>query len=566
LTANEKRRQLLVIGLDGVTWKVLKPLVERGVMPNLRRFMETGYHSTLLSTMPPVSAPAWTTFITGKNPGKHGILQFVNLKAGKEAGEPGVEVFPGGFSVVNARSIQGPTLWEHLGQAGLRVGIVNVPMTYPPVPVNGYMITGMLTPPGAPNYTYPPELTDELEEEYEIELALHEREFDFDAQRLLERLIELMEKRSRTTLRLLEHRDWDFAMVVFTSTDRLQHRFWKYLVPGDVQENDPEGRQFHPLLEEYHQRLDRQIGLLAAVAGPDAHVVFLSDHGFGPRAERVVHRETLVSHLDLAETRNTSWIGRVRSLVEGTLGLTVTDVRRVMGRVLGRRLASRIEGRARLAEQQARSHGRAYLVTLHEYVGGAFINPAHGSQGGAGSESGQSLQESIAQQLRALVDPETGQRLIQAVYPRDELYHGTSVEECPDLVFVLAPGYGLAGGIGPGNQLVSTRGQDPQKQGTHRQDGILVMAGPAIRPARAQESDELVDVTATILYLLDQAIPSDMDSQVISRAICPDYWDMHPVRSADTMPNDQKRSDSVWDSEDEARLIEERLRGIGYLE
>jgi predicted AlkP superfamily phosphohydrolase/phosphomutase len=529
--------------------------------------MDAGYHSTLISTVPPISAAAWTTFITGTNPGKHGILQFVNLRAGAPAEEQGVEIFPGGFAVVNARSIQEPTLWHYLGQAGLRVGIMNVPMTYPPEPVNGFIITGMLTPPGA-GFTYPSELAHELDGDYEIDLALHEREFHFDASRLLERLVRVMEKRASTARHLVERCDWDFFMVVFTTTDRLQHRFWKYLVPGYPEYEAPEAARYRPHLEEYHRRLDACLGELVAAAGPEAHVLVVSDHGFGPVADRIVHKQALLQSLGLVGQGGNAFIVRLRRLVEGKLGLTVAELRRHVNRLLPRKLVSWIEGQARLAEHRVRDRDRAYLVTLHENLGGVFFNVPATDAGDRVQED--ALRQSVVSRLYQLADPETGQSLVQHVYHREEVWSGGRLGECPDLVFELVPSYGLAGGVAPGGQLVSPRRQELEKQGTHREDGILVLVGPTIRPKAASEPEQLIDVTATILYLLGQPIPANMDSRVISRAILADFLDAHPIRSRE--PGLSLASarppppESVWDSVEDARLIEDRLRGIGYLE
>jgi predicted AlkP superfamily phosphohydrolase/phosphomutase len=559
---------MLVIGLDGVTWQVLKPLVERGLMPNLGQLMATGYHSTLMSTIPPMSASAWTTFITGVNPGKHGILQFVNLKAGAAAKEQVVEIFPGGFAVVNARSIREPTLWQRLSQAGLRVGIINVPMTYPPEPVNGFMITCMLTPPGARNFTYPPELADELDDDYEIDLPLHEREFHFDADRFLDRLVEVMEKRGRAALQLMEQHEWDFFMVVFTTTDRLQHRFWKVLVPGYPEYDAPEAADYRARLEEYHHRLDACLGHLVTAAGQGIHVMVLSDHGFGPIADWAVHKQALLHHLNLAGQGGKAPIVRLRSLIEGKLGLTVSDVRRYLNRLMPRKAASWVESQARQAEHRVRSRDRAYLVSLQENIGGVFFNPQVADD--RDNAQLEALKQAVTNRLYQLTIPETGEPLVCDVYRREELYSGERLDECPDLIFVLKQGYGLAGGVAPGGQLISARRQEPQKQGTHRQDGILVLTGPAIQPQAAREPEQLIDVTATILYLLAQPIPANMDSRVMTHAIQADFLTTHPILTAEySQPaggSPPAALESVWESKEEARLIEDRLRGIGYLE
>jgi predicted AlkP superfamily phosphohydrolase/phosphomutase len=157
--------RVLVIGLDRATFRVLDPMRKAGLMPNLQRLITTGAFGSLLSTVPPTSAAAWTTFITGKNPGKHGILQFVSQEVQpglEEAGEV-VEIAPCTFAVVNARSIKTATLWDMVGDAGQRLAVINVPMTYAPPPVNGAMITSTLNPPGAEQFIYPAELKGELQ-------------------------------------------------------------------------------------------------------------------------------------------------------------------------------------------------------------------------------------------------------------------------------------------------------------------------------------------------------------------------------------------------------------------
>ncbi|MCB0005568.1 MAG: alkaline phosphatase family protein, partial [Anaerolineales bacterium] len=133
-----------IIGIDGATFNLIKPWAKAGHLPNLARLMAGGAHGNLMSTLPPVTSPAWPTFMTGCNPGKHGVFDFIQPSGAD-------------FSLVNATKIKQPTIWQRLSQAGYRVGVLNVPVTYPPQPLNGFMVSGILSPKGV-DISFPADL------------------------------------------------------------------------------------------------------------------------------------------------------------------------------------------------------------------------------------------------------------------------------------------------------------------------------------------------------------------------------------------------------------------------
>jgi predicted AlkP superfamily phosphohydrolase/phosphomutase len=561
-------RRVLVIGLDGITFDLLTPLLDKGLMPYLASLLDKSYHVVLLSTMPPISATAWTTLITGVNPGKHGILQFVSLRPNQLAAdsESVQEVFPGGISLLNANSIPCITLWKLLTKAKKKQIIINVPMTYPPRPIDGVMITGMMTHPSASVFTYPPELSQRLREvQYEIDLSIAEKEFDFDPARLIDRLHELMMKRRDVALKLMREESWDFFMVVFTSTDRLQHRFWKDIVPEYPEHDSPEAVQLRPNLEQYFRDLDQTIAQLGTTAGPDTTVIIMSDHGFGPASKRTVHRLSMMQALGLMATSTGSGIVRLRNLVEGYLGLTPDRVRKLAKAALPGKWATKLEAKAREAQLVATAKDLAYSVTLDERVGGIYINRDQLSER---VDSYETLRKEIISNLKKLVDPETRVLLIAKVYTREELYSGPALDECPDIVFCLTSGYGLSGGVGPGSTLVSPRRSEPNKQGTHRDEGILLIYGPNVN-VKQNAQERLVDLTSTILYLLEVPIPTTMDSRPILVAFDeksvaerpPFYIDMYPGNLVSDVPDSES-----YISQEDAQQLMERLRGLGYIE
>ena len=151
-TPSTPKRKVAVFGLDGITFDLLRPWLDEGRLPNLASVLERGTSGPLRSTIPPVSASAWASFFTGTNPGKHGMVDFTYPATN------GYEI-----KVSNSRTRSAPALWEIVGNAGGKVGVVSMPMTYPPQPVNGFMLCSFLTPSADSKYSYPSSLMAEIE-------------------------------------------------------------------------------------------------------------------------------------------------------------------------------------------------------------------------------------------------------------------------------------------------------------------------------------------------------------------------------------------------------------------
>lgn len=557
--------KVLVIGLDGGTFKILRPLADRGVIPNIGRLMDEGFSTVMLSTVPPVTAPAWTSFITGKSPGKHGIFQFFDLRPGRVGG---TEIRPGVFSFVNARSILPNTLWQMASEGGKRVGVINVPMTYPPVPINGFMICGMLTPPGTNDFTYPLELASALGD-YMIDLNFDEKELGFPRMKLIARQIEILEKRGEATIRLMREHDWDLFMVVFTGTDRLQHRFWRSLDPQSPWHNHPQVENYRPALEDYYQRLDKIIGRLLEGVDEETFVFMISDHGFGPRAQKSVSGYALVQELLRGKERpegGLNWALWLRGLLR-RVGLGRKARERYLGKILPKSWLRRAEEAGR---RRVWAASKAYCVQLHEYIGGVWIN-LKSPQGSGLVEPGaqyESLRQKLMARLMEIVDPSDGTPLVERVYMREELYQGRFVENAPHLVFFLQPGYSLSQDVTAAGSLVVAKPEmaDPPLQGTHRPEGIFVLRGKGANPGEYESSCRIEDSTATILYLLGLPIPKDLEGRVMTEAFAPGYLEEHPVEFSEAEEDFLAETpQALWESEEDQKKIEERLRGIGYL-
>ena len=211
--------RVLVLGLDGATFDVIEPLIEKGELPHLEKLMKEGCAMELISTMHPYSAQAWSSFMTGMNAGKHGILDFTEHVKSEYR-----------MKFLNSSYRDGRTLWGTVSECGKKVGIMNVPFTFPPEPVNGFIISGMDAPSVRGNFTFPAELKEEIYSQvggYVIEVAVK----DYIAKGRPEAFLEEMERAFEIQMKAIEflmNKPWDLFMYVNRLTDQVQHYFWKF--------------------------------------------------------------------------------------------------------------------------------------------------------------------------------------------------------------------------------------------------------------------------------------------------------------------------------------------------
>ena len=269
--------RVLVICLDGATFDLLDPWIASGRLPTLKRFMDEGVRGRLESVVPPITAPAWASFMTGKNPGKHGVYYFVNRGYDTDR-----------TTFVDSRSRSGKVLWHLLGEAGKKVLVLNVPTTYPPEQVNGALVSDFLTPPGKRDFTYPPSLVGELEERFG-EYPLHLKTLMFSAgisvasaQRLLSELRHEVKVKFDVAHYLLDKVEADFCILHILGTDRVQHELWSLFDPQDPRHSGEMGRQCAESVIDYFVQIDAEIARLCEKFDKDTATFIISDHGFGP--------------------------------------------------------------------------------------------------------------------------------------------------------------------------------------------------------------------------------------------------------------------------------------------
>ncbi len=558
--------KVLIIGLDGATWTVLRPWIDQGLLPNLAGLMQKGSWGELRSTIPPLTAPAWSSFLTGKNPGKHGVFHFASLD-GRPADLSQAEI-------VDGRSIQSSTLWDILGHHQRKVGVINVPMSYPPRPVNGFMITGLLTPPSAAQFTHPAELAEQVPASYQIDLDrfIEQKPFATNEQgdkekrvvkpslSLMAEFLQMEQERGRLALDLMDSQPWDAFMVVFTASDRMGHYLWNYHQAEDL-DGSEEGQALHQAIVDFYQEQDKMIGDLVAAAGPETSVLLMSDHGMGAIYSKITHWNNWLykqGYLKLAQ-------GSARS-ADGWL-LRLGLPRDKIGRFL-RRLPGVASSRAFRKAKKARTAqidfagSSAYYVRIFDPVGGIRVN----GQGQARRD----LVERLLDEVRQVVDPATGKPIVRWAFRREECYWGPFAGRMPDIILVFAPEYGSSNRLS-NYSAIATERPNIDDPGGHHIEGIFVAAGPQVIHRDQPLKDlDIVDVAPTVLYLLGLPVPEDMDGRVASEIIDPQVLAKRPValdNPRGRWPNEAEAQyvvDDAADDEDEA--VRERLRALGYFE
>jgi predicted AlkP superfamily phosphohydrolase/phosphomutase len=539
----QRFRRLLLIGLDGATFNVLDPLMRRGRMPHLRDLIRQGARGVLESTRPPITPAAWTTFMTGKGPGRHGIIDFLKYDPVENR-----------LSFNNHIEIREKTIWEILSEKGLRVGSINVPMTFPPRKVNGFMISGFDTPSVDLEFTYPRELKQEILRrypDYTHEKKWMRRPFGGDAlfRENLDYICQSFDRGCELAEYCGGRFGWDVMMVLFKLVDNLQHKTWKYL--------DPRTAHLYPgraaWTVDCFARLDEAIGRLAELARKnDATLMLMSDHGHGS-LEGKAQPNLLLRRWGYLVLR--SGMARLRT----------------RGNWIWRRLFDHPNGSPAMINHDvdrelAVDWSRTRACVLHAGIYGFLYLNLRGRQPGGSVDPAQydRLRDEIRDRLLAAKCRDPQGRVIP-IYPevhRTEELYGCAREEhpwLPDLMLVPQPGLAVVKkirGLTPVRWLSLRR-----MEGTHRVEGVFVAAGPGIA-ANPEVSARIADLTPTMLAGLGLTVPADMEGQVIQDI----FEDPLPVVFEPPGAREVEEAEQpVLTSAQEAALTS-RLSDLGYLE
>ena len=555
----ESARRVWVLGLDGATLDLVRPWAEQGQLPVLGRLMRGGVSGPLRSTYPPLTGPAWASFMTGMTPARHGVLEFFRRQPGTYR------------QVLNSyRDIDGRPLWRLLSEAGKRVCVIGVPMTYPPEPVNGCMISGLLTPAGRRDFVSPAGLLDELEAHLGTYRLRHDEKYRRGApEPFIREQYDILENNIQAALYLMQKEPWDFFMLHLLGSDRMQHEFWHLLDPSHPQHDPVERRRYGDVLLEFFKQMDEGIGRLVDLVGDDVAILVMSDHGFGP-VRKFVNFNTWLLQQGLMRLKLGPKTALRRLLYR--LGINYNTAAHWVLKLGFGRQAMEI-GRQRREELQRQlflslddvDWPRTKVYSVGNF-GQMFVNLKGREPQGCvlpGAEY-EALLDDLERRLWAMTDPDTGRAVVGEIFRRGDLYDGPHAEESPDLMFLTRDMEYKAMGL---SDFSSHRVFDPVygTTGHHRMDGLMIVhAAGVVREGEAFEGARICDLAPTILYLMGQPVPAEMDGRALLDLFTPGFRQAHQVTYLEARDSSSGDDGSAYSEEEQAEM-RDMLQALGYV-
>jgi predicted AlkP superfamily phosphohydrolase/phosphomutase len=567
-----KTPRLLIVGLDAATFDLICPWIAEGKLPNLAALMKNGAWGRLASILPPITPPAWTSFMTGKNPGKHGIFHFLGARPGTYK-----------LSYLNAASRRAKTIWRMLSDAGYTVGTMNIPFTYPPEHLNGFQISGMDTPSEKSPFIYPPELRSELVNLLgRFQLDIHYLGYmstDQRREQVLAELDRLDHQWLSASLYLMENHPADVMMFTFMSIDTVQHHFWQYMDATHHLHNPAAVERFGDAVLRVYQRLDDAVGQMLRKTASDTSVLVVSDHGGGPTSDRVVYLNRYLAQLGLLHYRKderSALKKLTQKVIRGSYTLLLSTLSSRQKSFLARtlpRLRKSFESAVTSFNQIDWTRTKAYCSEVLASPPSIWINRKGVKPRGIVEQSEyEPLLKLISDKLKELKEPRTDEPVIKRILRREEIFHGPYVNEAPDLILDWwETSHFSTSHSFPEDMLrpaVEIRERKPSTRaewgGTHRRDGILIAHGEAFKKDAEIQGAQLIDMAPTILYLMGQPVPADMDGRVLEELFEPAFIAANRVQVDGSAGLDAEQGAQY--SDEEAAIVEERLKGLGYIE
>lgn len=543
--------QLVIVGLDGGTWSVLRDLGRRGVTPFLSQLAGSGSRAVLHSVLPPVTCPAWPVLATGLNPGRIGAFDFCSRR------DPDTyDLYP-----VTSSAVRGRAFWDVLSLRGYRVGVLNYPVLDPAYDVNGWMVAGL----GATKldkWTWPTALAAELEsiaDPYSVSISYGLPRYRDDLGRLLRDMDRMLTGRFLALDYLLAQQPVHVLIVVLSVTDVLLHTMW-HLWDVDHPRYDPEmSRRYLPDVLALWTKVDRGVEAVSRhLDASSGHVMIASDHGFGP-SYGVFHLNTWLEQRGYLH-RAGRWSGTGNAIRRRLLSLVQPAVGPVLRRMTGTPTQRAL--RASVLREVDLSRTRAFALETTDVCGAIFVNRAYARIHGLDeSRFVEEMRTELAEHLAAYGDT-TG--LSIEAYDSSTLYEGLYASLAPELLFEIDHS-AVSTSCRFRPSVYECRSHHPMKTGNHRREGMFLGWGPKFRRDVDLPAISILDIAPTVFHLLGEPVPAGLDGRVALESLLPAY---RPVAE------DGPSIDASWgcpnlapdESQAELAEVKERLRQLGYLD
>lgn len=525
-------KRVLMIGLDGATFSLFRPLSAQGHLPFLTSLVHEGTSAHLMSTRNPLTPPAWTSMTTGVSPESHGIYDFL-----RPAYLDDGSVY---LKVNDRRQNRAETVFSMANRAGLRSTALNFYGYHPAPEIDGYVVSGFVPWKHLRHGIYPPSLFDKLKASADFDyrdlgMDIGEEKkvvqgLDADEH---EEWIELQNVRdeawTEVTCRLMREDRTELTAVVLDGPDKIQHLFWRYVDPDcHAGEPGPHTDRIRELATGFYRRMDDNIRRMVEAAGPDTNVIIVSDHGFGPTTEIVYINEWLARHGYL------TWANAAQD-AKGQL--TADKIRDHLGMVDWRRTV-------------------AFCPTPSSNA--IYLKPDPGNGIGVTPDTYMDVALKLRRELLEWKDPATGDPVIVGA-DMNKMRGVNYAEPCPDITLRLRDGGFVS--ILASDEVVKPR---PLADGTHRPEGIFIGYGPDFRRDETLDPIGIMDMTPLMLALLGIPVPSNLEGRVPLEALEPGFSVSSggAARTAAPTPT----VDAAEPTAEEREALLRQMRQLGYMD
>jgi len=494
----KQQQKLIVLGLDGGTFKIINPLIKQNKLPNLKKLLNKSSYGILKGIIPPITPTSWETAVTGVNPGKHNIFDFFNYESNYS------------ISVLSSKDRKAMAVWDYMAKTGKRSIIFNYPMGYPPPEIKGIFVSGMNTPGVNTEFTFPKKIKREILKkvpDYQIDV-LSDYIVNNNKELFFEECKRITIGHYRAFSYLIRKYKWNLAMFFLTMSDRIHHYFF----------NDEEK------LAEYYQLIDFIVGEIQKYY-PKVSFLIFSDHGMN-KVEKDVYIEEYLKDWKFLILEN----NRREKKINFFLAKIIKSGRKIAYNLkISDKLLNFLPGWLfnffiKLADTDRINSGIDWLKTKAYF-------PAPSSQGIRVNLLGREkygcvlplkydkVRNDLIKKILEMKDPENGDKIVEKVYKREDLYCGPYIDNAQDLIIKTKPAYHLQKGLSKGKISLAAKGEIP-READHAQEGIFILKNKGIKHKKIRNI-KLKDMAAFILYCLhipkDKKIEGKINSNIFTK-------------------------------------------------
>jgi predicted AlkP superfamily phosphohydrolase/phosphomutase len=532
-------KKILIISLDGTTWTLLKPLVERGIMPYIGEAINKGCHGILNSVIPPVTAPAWASFLTGKLPDKHSVFEFRCFDIERKVDY-----------LTNASYIKSETVWQILSRHDKKVVSINVPYTYPVYDVKGILISGIDTPSEDSVYCRPSEIKEKIKNKFPDYIPvmkawdMKDVSTEDKAIRYIDELCKLVNLRVELAKYLLNEYEWDVSMVHFQETDYIQHVLWDKIIETVKTDNS---QPLYKKIRDFYKKIDLSLEKLSKILSSDEITfIIISDHGCTDHRGIIFPNVILERAGLLSRLKNDSLVNKIKKDIKNTKNPLLKKAY-----TLQRDLRNKLTANHSMTVQE-KLLKQCTIESLPVIWNDSDAVAVMGSQYAFIYLKNKKDINKCKELLIGMKDLVTGYPLFKKVITLNEAYNREGDMDSSMIIAIPMEGYSVSRAFND-----TEFSKEFYFPGIHHSDGIYIAWGKDIKKG-VSDSLNLIDVVPTCLHLHDLPVPRDIDGKVA-------YSIISKEGKAKFEDSDYFCQDKLEYDDESKELIKERLKALGYI-